>query len=224
MIISSTKKARNRGFFVRFCFYLINCVMAVGPEPGIVNSYLALRRCPFYPFELRRGGQPGIRRWAWKVPPFALMNGMTPGRPFPRRISMTTPPLSTASGVAATGTSPARVSGRGSACSSACSSTSSIHFHRDDLQGVLTAVQPGILDVFLGNQRVVMPSATAASSFSLRPPMSNTSPRRVISPVMATSQRTGMVRLTPPLQMAMPADDRPFGIAPGRWMWDADFW
>ncbi len=37
-----------------------------------------------------------------------------------------------------------------------------------------------------------MPPRWAARSFSLRPPMGNTSPRKVISPVIATSQRTGI--------------------------------
>ena len=36
------------------------------------------------------------------------------------------------------------------------------------------------------------PRRSAARSFSLRPPMGSTRPRRVISPVMATSRRTGM--------------------------------
>ena len=57
--------------------------------------------------------------------------------------------------------------------------------------------------------------------------MGSTSPRRVISPVMATSQRTGMPVSTDtrPEQIAMPADGPSLGIAPsGRWMWMSDFW
>ena len=37
-----------------------------------------------------------------------------------------------------------------------------------------------------------MPPRWAASSFSFRPPIGRTSPRKVISPVMATSLFTGM--------------------------------
>ena len=37
---------------------------------------------------------------------------------------------------------------------------------------------------------MVMPARCAASTFSLSPPMGNTLPRRLISPVIATSERT----------------------------------
>ena len=43
-----------------------------------------------------------------------------------------------------------------------------------------------------GISTVLMPPRCAASSFSFRPPIGSTSPRSVISPVIATSARTGM--------------------------------
>ena len=72
-----------------------------------------------------------------------------------------------------------------------------------------------------------MPPRWAASSFSLRPPIGSTSPRSVISPVMATSQRTGMPvsTETSAVVMAMPALGPSLGVAPsGRWMCMSSFW
>ena len=61
-----------------------------------------------------------------------------------------------------------------------------------------------------------IPARCAASSFSLSPPMGSTLPRSVISPVIATSWRVGMLvsALTMALAMVMPADGPSFGIAP----------
>ena len=61
-----------------------------------------------------------------------------------------------------------------------------------------------------------MPARSAASSFSLRPPIGSTRPRSVISPVMATSLRTGMPVMieTMAVTMATPADGPSFGVAP----------
>src|SRR5690348_8630870 len=63
---------------------------------------------------------------------------------------------------------------------------------------------------------VVMPPRCAASSFSLRPPIGNTRPRRVISPVIATSERTGTFvnADTSAVHIAMPALGPSLGVAP----------
>ena len=45
-----------------------------------------------------------------------------------------------------------------------------------------------------GSITVVMPARSAASTFSLTPPIGSTRPRRLISPVIATSLRTGRSR------------------------------
>ena len=73
---------------------------------------------------------------------------------------------------------------------------------------------------------VVIPARRAARSFSFSPPIGNTRPRRVISPVMAISRRTGMpVRMeTMVVAMAMPADGPSLGVAPsGTWTWMSRF-
>src|SRR6185503_16872110 len=73
-----------------------------------------------------------------------------------------------------------------------------------------------------GRMIVVIPMRCAARSFSLTPPMGNTLPRRVISPVMATSRRTGcLVRAdTSAVAMVIPAEGPSLGMAPsGTWMW-----
>ncbi len=61
-----------------------------------------------------------------------------------------------------------------------------------------------------------MPPRCAASSFSFSPPIGSTSPRSVISPVMATSERTGMrvSAETSAVHMPMPALGPSFGVAP----------
>ena len=71
-----------------------------------------------------------------------------------------------------------------------------------------------------------MPPRCAANSFSFRPPMGNTSPRKVISPVMATSERIGIPvnTETKAVVMAMPADGPSLGVAPsGKWIWISFF-
>jgi 5-oxoprolinase (ATP-hydrolysing) len=65
------------------------------------------------------------------------------------------------------------------------------------------------------------PPRWAASIFSFRPPMGSTRPRRVISPVMATSRRTGrrVSADTSEVHMVIPADGPSLGMAPsGIWM------
>ncbi len=61
-----------------------------------------------------------------------------------------------------------------------------------------------------------MPARTAPSTFSLTPPIGNTRPVRVISPVIATSFRTGRSdrALTSAVAIVIPADGPSFGIAP----------
>src|SRR5260364_237695 len=67
-----------------------------------------------------------------------------------------------------------------------------------------------------------MPPRCAASSFSFNPPIGNTSPLRVISPVIAMSERTGMpVNMeTSAVAIAIPAEGPSLGVAPsGTWIW-----
>ena len=67
-----------------------------------------------------------------------------------------------------------------------------------------------------------LPPRIAASSFSLSPPIGSTRPRKVTSPVIATSLRTGTpVRVeTIAVVTPMPAEGPSLGTAPsGRWMW-----
>ena len=62
----------------------------------------------------------------------------------------------------------------------------------------------------------------AAKTFSLIPPTGRTKPRRVISPVMATSLRTGLPvrREVRAVNMVTPAEGPSLGIAPaGTWIW-----
>ncbi|MBP2684848.1 MAG: rane-associated protein [Deltaproteobacteria bacterium] len=71
-----------------------------------------------------------------------------------------------------------------------------------------------------------IPARSAASAFSFTPPMGRTRPRRVTSPVIATSLRTGIpVREeTRAVAIVMPAEGPSFGIPPdGTWMWMSCF-
>src|SRR5450759_2252986 len=56
---------------------------------------------------------------------------------------------------------------------------------------MLSAISTRSLAFSSGMSTVLMPPRKAASSFSLRPAIGHTRPRSVISPVMATSRRTG---------------------------------
>ncbi len=72
----------------------------------------------------------------------------------------------------------------------------------------------------------LIPARSAASAFSFRPPIGSTRPRRVISPVIATSLRTGIpVREeTRAVAIVIPAEGPSFGIPPdGTWMWMSRF-
>ena len=69
---------------------------------------------------------------------------------------------------------------------------------------------------------VVIFAARAARTFSLTPPIGSTSPRSVISPVIATSRRALRCVKAEIIAVAivMPADGPSFGIAPsGTWTW-----
>jgi hypothetical protein len=67
-----------------------------------------------------------------------------------------------------------------------------------------------------------IPLRCAASAFSFSPPIGSTWPVSVISPVIATSSRTGRALMsdTSAVAMVIPALGPSFGIAPaGTWMW-----
>ena len=73
-----------------------------------------------------------------------------------------------------------------------------------------------------GRITVDTPARNAAIVFSFSPPIGSTRPRSVISPVMATSRRTG--RPVSAEQSAVttvtPAEGPSLGTAPsGKWMW-----
>jgi len=67
-----------------------------------------------------------------------------------------------------------------------------------------------------GRTIVVILAARAARTFSLTPPIGSTSPRSVISPVIATSRRTFRCVKAEIIAVAivMPAEGPSFGIAP----------
>src|SRR5581483_1401705 len=73
-----------------------------------------------------------------------------------------------------------------------------------------------------GRTTVVSPARWAARTFSLMPPTGSTAPRSVISPVMATSLRTGrpVTRDASAVIIVTPAEGPSFGTAPaGTWTW-----
>ena len=73
-----------------------------------------------------------------------------------------------------------------------------------------------------GTNTVLIPAFLAASNFSFRPPMGRILPRRVISPVIATSARAFWPVMADIMAVAMvtPAEGPSFGTAPsGIWMW-----
>jgi len=66
-----------------------------------------------------------------------------------------------------------------------------------------------------------MPARLAASTFSLIPPTGNTRPRKLISPVIATSERTNRCNSNDAsaATIVTPALGPSFGVAPaGTWM------
>lgn len=81
----------------------------------------------------------------------------------------------------------------------------------------------GISFLFLsGSITVLIPACFAARIFSFSPPIGRTSPLKVISPVIATSGRIGLLRSSETMEvnMAIPAEGPSLGMAPaGTWMW-----
>ncbi|EBA14270.1 membrane-associated protein [Roseobacter sp. SK209-2-6] len=112
-----------------------------------------------------------------------------------------------------------------SGCStSACFSTSetwlTVMISRPSL--TLSGISGRSLAFSSGISTVLMPPRRAARSFSLRPPMASALPRRVTSPVMAISLRTGICVSTETMEvtMARPALGPSLGVAPsGTWTW-----
>src|SRR5579863_7705651 len=97
--------------------------------------------------------------------------------------------------------------------------------HRLDLEIALDVVRDlnEIFLILVRDEHGLMPPRCAASSFSFSPPIGSTSPRSVISPVMATSERTGILVSveTSAVHIPMPALGPSFGVAPSgmcRWM------
>ena len=73
---------------------------------------------------------------------------------------------------------------------------------------------------------ILAPDRCAARILLLSPPIGSTRPRSVISPVMATSLRTGMPvkALTMAVAIVIPADGPSLGMPPaGTWMWRVFF-
>mmetsp|Transcript_47263 Transcript_47263/g.120579 ORF Transcript_47263/g.120579 Transcript_47263/m.120579 type:complete len:241 (-) Transcript_47263:1911-2633(-) len=71
-----------------------------------------------------------------------------------------------------------------------------------------------------GSSTVAIPACAAASTFSFTPPTGSTSPRRLSSPVMATSPRSGRPekRLSSAAASVTPAEGPSLGMAPaGKW-------
>ena len=73
-----------------------------------------------------------------------------------------------------------------------------------------------LLGFAFGTTTVSMPARTAPRIFSFTPPMGRTRPESVISPVIATSCRTGIPErvLINAVAMVTPADGPSLGIAP----------
>jgi hypothetical protein len=90
--------------------------------------------------------------------------------------------------------------------------------HRNDFQTALHIIGNllQILDILFRNQHGLDATQSSQQQLSLRPPIAVTSPRKVISPVMATSARTGMpVRAeTKAVVIAAPALGPSLGVAP----------
>ncbi len=78
----------------------------------------------------------------------------------------------------------------------------------------------------LGISTVLMPPRSAASSFSLSPPIGSTRPRSVISPVIARLALIGILVSTETIEVtiATPAEGPSLGVAPsGTWTWMSIF-
>ena len=102
-------------------------------------------------------------------------------------------------------------------CVKATCNTSSIHFtgRISSFSLMLSAISARSLTFSSGINTVVMPPRCAANNFSFKPPIGSTSPRRVISPVIATSERTGILVSAEikAVHMPAPALGPSFGVA-----------
>ena len=84
--------------------------------------------------------------------------------------------------------------------------------------GTIAAITPllGLLGTVIGMITVFVPALSAASNFSLSPPMPRAFPLKVTSPVIAISFLTGIPVKTETIEVTMPspADGPSLGIAP----------
>src|SRR6185312_2701049 len=91
-----------------------------------------------------------------------------------------------------------------------------VHPHEVELRARVDGMSSRSRWLRIGSITVLMPARSAASTFSLTPPIGSTSPRRLISPVIATSLRTARdVRSdVSAMNIATPALGPSFGVAP----------
>ena len=101
---------------------------------------------------------------------------------------------------------------------SAYASTSSMRDTRSILISLRTSSGMSSMSFALrsGSSTWVMPARCAARTFSFTPPMGSTTPRRVISPVIAMSLRTGrpVSSEVTAVTMVTPAEGPSFGVPP----------
>src|SRR6185369_15435912 len=107
--------------------------------------------------------------------------------------------------------------------SAACKASSTVSSHSKRIRSRTSAgMSSRSRRLRAGSSTVAMPARCAASTFSLTPPIGSTSPRRLISPVIATSLRTGRLLSSEvsATNIATPALGPSFGVAPaGTWTW-----
>ncbi len=108
-------------------------------------------------------------------------------------------------------------------CTSAISSTSASDSTGWKVSSLRTSSGTSSMSAafWRGMMMCLIPARCAPSTFSLSPPIGSARPRSVISPVIATSRRTGRPDSsdTSAVAIARPADGPSFGIAPaGTWM------
>src|SRR5215207_8484761 len=111
---------------------------------------------------------------------------------------------------------------------SAASSTCSIESTRISLIDfrISSGMSRKSFSFLRGRMTIFAPARWAARILLFSPPIGRTRPRSVISPVIATSLRTGMFAraLTIAVAIVIPADGPSFGIPPaGTWMWRVFF-
>ena len=118
-------------------------------------------------------------------------------------------------GVWGTSTGTGRVTATGSRTRSSTSSTRSTQTMRRPLRTSCGISGRSFL-FWAGRIRVLIPARCAARAFCFTPPMASTRPRRVTSPVMATSERTGRPERaeTIAVVIVIPAEGPSLGTAP----------